>query len=360
MMRICVALALLAVVACGCAHAAGLKVVGETAVPLDGREVTIPVPDRGVAEDYMVELEGVITCSLDGKQYTPAQAHDLKRGLVQLVAPGTQIGASGVITQFHWPRSTAPPPELVGAYIDVDTLVERYIVTPTEARESLSGEVVLRLYQERSSGGGLTAIVIAVVVFCFCALTIASLVAGSRRRAPMGDVERILKQIDTKQATALRAIDDERWDAGELGSQIKRLKTGAHELAGHIQTFRASSAQVNRDRLASEIADVERRMEQTDREELKTELQATLDAKQNVQGLLADTDANEARYVLRLQKIESALDAVVLQMADQDSRLADGKVDRKAMDALNAELKSLDEAIKELSVLDEAGAIAAR
>ena len=71
-----------------------------------------------------------------------------------------------------------------------------------------------------------------------------------------------------------------------------------------------------------------------------------------------------SEMIIGIDRGASFTDLAVVQdqlvAGHQDRSLADGQADRKAIDALNAELKSLDEAIAELSVLDEAQAIAAR
>lgn len=327
--------------------------LASASIPLDGRAVSLPLEETGPGEVRVV-VSGSIQCGYDGTTYVPNPPNGTEAGSIGW-APSTALQllvdeSSPTRAVLRLDPAVSRRPESVEAWVEVDRFVHRFIITPAEVRDSLSGDLTLEVYGA-GRGTALGWSLIPAGLLCM----LLGAVSWLRRDpgADMRDIEAILRRIDEKYPRVRDGVADERWDAGELKSQLKRLHSGAHELARHIGAFRETARRVDREQLASEIAGIEKQLEGADREELRREIEATLDEKQKVRGLLADTDANEARYVLRLSKIDSALDAVSLQLAEQDSRLADDRVDRKAMDALGAELKSLDEAIGELSILDD-------
>ena len=91
---------------------------------------------------------------------------------------------------------------------------------------------------------------------------------------------------------------------------------------------------------------------QLDCEDVRQETESTLAAKPKLRDLLADSDASEAWYLLRLSKIESTIDATTMRVAGQEQRLADEVHEDRAIAELEEELKWLDEAIQELKVVD--------
>ena len=154
----------------------------------------------------------------------------------------------------------------------------------------------------------------------------------------MADVAEITSRIDRKYEAALKAIRTGRGEPSELRLQLERLRDGARELTGHIDAFRPAAATVDRTRLALDIARAERQLGRADRDDVRREIESTLDAQRKLHRLLADADANESRYLLRLSRIESTIHATVVRATGQDRVLADERSDDEAI----AELKFLD------------------
>ena len=109
---------------------------------------------------------------------------------------------------------------------------------------------------------------------------------------------------------------------------------------------------MDRQQLEAEISRIEQQLQQTQRDDVRHEMEATLSAKRKLRDLLTDTDASEARYLLRLSKIESTIDATTVWVTGQEQRLADQVAEDRAIAELQDELKALDQAIEELKVVD--------
>ncbi len=337
----------------------GFQRVAEIEVPLTGREVAIELPRGAKPEDIRVVLAGVFKCSYDRGSYdalrvtTDSDEFDREHGYVEWSPAGMELADSDVSTHryvLRLPENTRELPASVSAWIDVDQFVTDFIITPSDVRQSLSGALRLAVWRAR---GGSPAGPMAVVGLL--ALGVVAVVLVRRRNRPpvaMSDVEEHLRRIDRKYESAMGTIEGQREDTFELSSELERLRDGARELAKHIEAFRGAARTVDREQLDAEIARMERQLEQADRDDVRDELEATLAAKRKLRDLLAHTDASEARYLLRLSKIESTMDATTMWVTGQEQRLADEVGEDRAIAEIEEELESLDQAIEELKVVD--------
>ncbi len=337
---------------------AGFDHVAEVAIPLDGREVTLSLPRRARQGDLRVVIEGSFRSSYNGTTYYP-RGTDRPRSASGLLVPYVRCRPETLaLVSTHSPANRyvfrlptdEPPPTNVGAWVDIDRLVTELIITPSEVRESLSGDLTLELWR-RPTHRGLYLLLGVAVLGALLGLVVVRL-----RRAPavdMSDVAAILRRIDEKYGPTAGSISERRADARDLRAQLAKLRDGAQDLARQIEAFRRAARSVNPDKLDVEIRETEKQLEQATRDDVRREIEAALAAKQKLKALLADTQATEARYLQRLSKIEAAIDTTHLRVTSQEQRLADEAADRQAIEALTAELESLDEAIDELKVLDE-------
>jgi hypothetical protein len=337
---------------------AGFERIAEVAVPLDGREVTLSLPRTVRAGDLRIVIEGSFRSSYNGRTYYP-RGTDRPRPDSGLLVPyvrcrpetlalvSTHAPADRYV--FRLPTDEALP-ESVGAWVDIDRLVTELIITPSEVRESLSGDLTLELWRRPTHRGLYLLLGVAVLGALF------GLAVVRLRRAPgadMSDVAAILRRIDEKYGPTARSISERRADAPDLRAQLAKLRDGARNLARQIEAFRQAARTLDPHKLDVEIGETEKQLEETTREDVRREIEVTLAAKRKLKELLADTQATEARYLQRLSKIEAAIDTTHLRLTSQEQRLADEAADKQAIDALTAELESLDEAIDELKVLDE-------
>ncbi len=325
----------------------GFVRAAQVQVPPTGREVAIPVPQGTAGSDLRVVLGGSFACSYNGRSYDAAD------GYIRWSPEQMRI-AERDARQHRYvlrPSTEGAAPESVSAWVDVDRLVRELIVTPSEVRESLSGDVRLELWVAKRAGSVL-AIILPVAA---AVLVIGGLAAVSTRRAQqsMADVDDLLRRIERKYATATGSARERDWDTAEFEDKLAELRGSAEHLAGQIATFRRTARTVDRDQLEQEIADAQRRLAAAEREDLRAELQSVIEAKRRLRDLLEDSAATQQRCLLRLSRIESALDTAVVQIAEQDGRMADRGADRDAIEGLERELRATDETIEELKFLED-------
>lgn len=341
------------------ADLAGFERVGQVEVPLTGREVALPLPQGARPTDLRIVLEGLFDCSLNGRTYDAVytasdtgqfdRRHDYVRWTPEDMALA-EYDTSAHQYVLKLAEDSGELPQAVSARVNVDQFVTDLIVTPSEVRQSLSGSLRLELWQASGSSAGAALIVGAVVVLA--ALAAVVLLRRGKPAEEMADVAELLSRIERKYESAMSTIEGQREDAFELSSQLQRLRDGAQELGEHIAAFRGAASTVDRQQLEGEIARAQQQLQQTERADLRQEIEATLAAKRKLRDLLTDTDANEARYLLRLSKIESTIDATTMWVTGQERLLADEVGEDRAIAELEQELKSLDEAIEELKIWD--------
>ena len=334
---------------------AGFRRVAAATVPLDGREVTLRIPRGARREDIAVVLEGSFTCSYNGRTYyVRGNSGDPNSGVGYVLWTPPKgflpidAGVSSQRVVLGPSFDVASVPETAGAYVNIDQLVRELMITPSEVKQSLSGRARLEVWQT-SRPPLLAALLFGGLVL----IGVLAVIARLRRsdRASTADAQAILRRIERKYAPAMKAIDDQRWDAHELRSQLTQLRDGAREFVRRIGAFRRAAGSVDRAKLEAEISQAERQLAEAQRDDLRAEVESTLAAKRKLRELLTDTQANEARYLLRLSKIEAAMDTASLWVTGQEAQLADEGVDRKAIDTIHKELESLDRAIEELRVV---------
>jgi len=326
----------------------GFRKVAEAAVPLDGREVAVPLPKGVRAEDLRVVLRGLVACSYSGQTYDGADAAHIGRSPEGLIAvPGD---SNAHVAVFRLPDG--PPPPSVSAWMDTDRLVTELIITPSEVRNSLSGDLRLEVWQAEARPLVLLLRLLGTAAIVGLAVAIAH--AWRKPRISMADAKQSLRRIDEKARLATAAVDARRWDAGELKSQVARMRNGAHDLGRQIGALRRAAKSIDREDLGRKIEANEARLAEAEQPRVREEIEATLTEQRKLRELLADAEAGEARHLLRLSKIESALEGARLWLTTQEGELADERVDAQAIEALNRELKSLDEAIADLRVVQRA------
>lgn len=333
----------------------GFVRAAQVQVPLTGREVALPVPPGTEAADIRVVITGTFTCALNGRTYD-AYAYSgsdamSPLGYVQWSPQSMSLSQLDKGNHRYVLKAAPGPsaPASVSAWVDTDRLVRELIVTPSGVRNSLSGDLRLELWLAER-GHGLAGVLLPVGA----ALVILIVLAGvsARRSHRMADVEEALRRIDRGYEAAKRAAGNRTWDSEDLERKLDDLQQSAQDLAREIGRVRQTARSVDRARLEQEIAETERRFDATEREDLRAELPAVLDAKLKLREMVGDTEATAQRHLLRLARIEATLDTLVVQMAEQDGRMAATDSDREAIDALQREVAATDAAIEELKMIE--------
>ena len=333
----------------------GCRRVAQVEVPTSGREVALQVPPGVDASDLRVVILGTFECSYNGRSYDAFGLvdQDLKSPLwyVRWTPEMRVVERNPAAHLYVLALPEGPAPEAVTAWVDVDRLVTELIVTPTEVRDSLSGDLRMELWRATRTSdalalmGGLVAVLGAVVI--------AVVVTQRRAARGMADVDAALRRVESKCATAMRTAREREWDSADLQEHLAKLRDGARELAAQVGVFRRTVRGVDDERLERDIARTRRQLEEADRDDLRAEAQSVLEARERLRELVADASAAEQRYLLRLSRIEATIEATTLWLTGQEGRLADRGADRQAIEALETELAATDATIAELKALED-------
>ena len=333
----------------------GCKRVAQVEVPTTGREVALPVPRGADAADLRVVILGIFECSYNGRSYDAlgpvGEEGEQPLGYVRWTPEMRVIERNRAAHLYVLALPDGPAPEAVTAWVDVDRLVTELIVTPTQVRESLSGDVRMELWRAPRASDSLA--LMGGLVAVLGALVIAVVITQRRSAHGMADVEAALRRVEGKCATAMRTAREREWDSADLQDHLAKLRDGARELAAQVGVFRRTVRGVDRERLERDIARTRRQLEEADRDDLRVEAQSVLEARERLRELVADAAAAEQRYLLRLSRIEATIEATTLWLTGQEGRLADRGADRQAIEALETELAATDATIAELKALED-------
>ncbi len=335
----------------------GFERIAQVEVLPNGREVALPLPAGADPRDLRVVLTGTFACSYNGRSYDALhttgggarfdEPHEYVRWSPEMEVIDQDPSAHRYVLRL--PPGDAP--ESVTAWVDVDRFVTDLIITPSEVRASLGGGLRMELWRAPRAADSLA--LISGLVAVLAALALAVVIAQRRAARGMADVEDSLRRIERKHATALRTTRDREWDSADLREHLQRLRDGARELAAQIAAFRRTAREVDRHRLDEEIAQAEEQLERSEREDVRAELQLALDAKRRLRDLVEDSAATQQRCLLRLSRIESAIEATTLWVTGQEGRIADRGADREALAALEQELAATDATIAELKAIED-------
>lgn len=358
-LRIAAAVAVFAILVspAPCAELSGFERVAAADVPMTGREVALQVPEGARPRELRAVLAGSFKCSYNGRTYDalfssigegPGQPHSFVRwSPAEMEVMAENRAAHRYVLRLPEGAGT---PASVSAWVDVDGFVTEFIITPSEVRQSLSGNLRLQLWRASPQGPPPWLIIGGIVGIAALGLGAFGLWRQARRR--MADVRELLGRIERSYTTAMDSVRESDWDTGEHERQLRHLRDGARELAERIGGFRRVAGRIDRDRLDDEIAQTQARLQEAERDDVRQELRSVLDARRRLREAVEDTEAAEQRYLLRLSRIDSTLEATSLWVTEQDGRFADRGEDRSAIEALKQELRAVDGAIEELKILE--------
>lgn len=327
---------------------------GSADIPLDGTAVSLPAMlDKG---EYQVRLSGTFECEIDGRRYDAryrqdatgdfAQPHDLV-----VLAPPVEIIAEDT-AKHTYTFGPVPgkdhPGESITVRVDVDRLVDEFIRTPSEVRESLSGDLEAELLYVPPAVplGVLIASIVAPLLLVLFVIT--ALIQASRHaaRRPHEDVHAMRRRIQRKVRLALDEVGTRERLFEHLRGQLRELGRGADELARHVIAFREA-------RLAHDEADVQDDIERLehDLQDAKTEVAREQIAreiryKQETLEYLRVNAERESEYILRLSRTETTLDNLRLKLPQLKAEMG-VRMEQPACDEVENELELLRGALAE-------------
>jgi len=164
---------------------------------------------------------------------------------------------------------------------------------------------------------------------------------------PRKETHQRLRSIDRKCGAAQRQARDSGELFGELAGQLADLQSSAHMIVSKLDTDDMAERAGRRATLQAELARLEQQLQMATDERVRAECQAAVDGKRSALEALQSIETQREWCVMRLSKIEAAVDAALAKMdAVKLQFAADGNEDA-AIGSLRLELdlvrKTLDD-----------------
>jgi hypothetical protein len=251
------------------------------------------------------------------------------------------------------------PPALVrsgqslGLHVDVDRLVAEYLITPSEVRQALSGEVRVRVLQAPPPPLPIGAILGWSAVPTLAAVGAVGWVVRRRMRFQGldADLRERVERVEERYAQALRATRDHSETLAPLGQRLRSLQGSTLGLARQAQELRRSRSRIDRARIAAEIVSYQERLPTLNDDRLRGETASVLAARERTLALFGELEAAEAQCLIRLDKIEAVLEATALSLRGTHGRAvaaAAARDDDELCRVLDAEVSAIREVQEEL------------
>lgn len=331
-----------------------LQPAGSAEVSLDGTAVALPeMKDSG---EYQVRLSGTFECGIDGRRYDARYRQDAAghftqpHGLVVLDPPAESITEDTAKHTFTF----GPVPgkdnagESVTVRVDVDRLVDEFIRTPSEVRESLTGELRAELlYAPPTVPPSVLVPAIALPLFV-AVFVISALVNASRRatRRPYEDVHALRRRIQRKARLALQEVGTREILFEHLREQLRELGRAADELARHVLTFRATRLAHDEQDVQEDIERLENDLTQAASDAVRNQINREVAHKQETLQYLRANAEREADYLLRLSRTETTLDNLRLKLPHLRLEM-DARLEQPVADEVESELELLRAAVQQ-------------
>jgi hypothetical protein len=268
---------------------------------------------------------------------------------------------------FEVPAALARSGQSIGVGLDLPQMVRDFLLTPSEVVDQLSGDMQIQLQQRAAvpvagiagsatSHAGTTSA--STAPYWLAALLLAAcagVIWYCRRTAGLSQqLHRQLQRIRTRHAEVQSLLrgDADRFD--RVAEHVSRLKDGAETLARAMQRFVRLQDGLDTDSLEREIGELEQQQQAAQREDLQQEIGSTLVEKRRLHDVLGDTRTRQARYALRLSKIEAVLESTRLSIpklaALEEDLVAQHGSHRQqdVLEQIQFELRAVEEALVEL------------
>jgi len=342
--------------------APGFRMVSQTAVPMDGTVVATATMEAG--RDYLVVLYGTFRFSHNGTAYDArlstadpqgrapfGQEHDyVKVSPAELVLVESDPRNHRFV--YALAPGTAPSGLSASAAIDVDRMVEDFLIPPSEVRRGLSGELMIQLWERpEPAAGGLLAHPLVRAGGVLLLLVIVSLILLARSGTEVAARER---RLDGKYRQARAAALAGGGFFAELVRELDSLRESARLIGRSARRYRIGEGTARELALRAEIAALERKVAAAPDERVRADGEAALAAKREALAVVERGQASREHALMRLTKIEAAFDAARARVEEirAGAAPAEGSEDVR-IDGLTAELdlvrRTLDDAGPEVS-----------
>lgn len=330
--------------------------VASVDIPLNGTAVSLP--EMGENRTYLLDISGTFTCTIDGRTYDPIyrtdaagafrETHDLVV-VEPAEAQRIELAAGDHTYVYELPTDENFVGESFVVRLNVDRLVDEFIRTPSEVRQSLSGGLKAALLVAPPAPNFALLIAAILVPLLIVGTVLGVMIQAARRTAerPYEDVEAMRRRIGRKCKEALAETEADQRLFDELRARVRSLRDGADELAGHVIAFREVKLRHNENEIEGEIVRLQEQLDKAQAADVVTRCREEIAAKQELLEFLKANEANESRYLLRLTQVETTVDALRLKIPQLRVHLAETGADESAVAEIDAELELLTKAIEE-------------
>ena len=335
------------------------KVLATATVPLDGTAVSLPTMDK--PGGYALQVSGTFRCDLDGREYDALSRTAPLKGLTTPHGLLVVEPADATVVErdegrhryvFGLPARRQTTGESFTVRLNVDALVTEFIRTPSEVRQSLSGDLKAELLFTPATPDRRPAYAAAALLALLGALVagMMALAARQARQRPFDDVLALQRRVGAKCSEALGEIGGEELLFDELRTRVMGLRDGANELARHVVTFRQARLQHKPAETEAEIGRLEAQLSEATAPDTQARCRDQIAAKRATLTALRETEQTETRYLLRLAAAETAIDDVRLRLPHLRVGLDETGSDQAAVAAIDQELGLLQGAIHDIRV----------
>jgi hypothetical protein len=324
-----------------------------TALVTAGGQVLTPALDQS-RFGYRIVLRGLARFAYTGEEFDAVhrtgdpEPHDY---LAWTPAPPVLVAQDRFLHHyiFEVPREWSLKGQSVGVGINVDRLVERYLIPPSEVRSQLSSEIRMVVRQAPLVPPNPLMDVARVSVPAALALTAVGLVIR-RRMAFRGMTPALAEQalrIDRKYRAACAAVSAEQARQFPLQARLAALKASSDDLVRRTRSIQSARRASTQEALAAEIAALERRTVTLADAAARRDGELALAEKRGALSLLDELAEAETRCLMRLARIEAALDATCVSLRRSQAGEAAERPEDAVCRELDAEVAAIREAARD-------------
>jgi hypothetical protein len=254
---------------------------------------------------------------------------------------------------FRIPASLGLEEGSVGVRVDVDRLVDQYLIPPSEVRRGISGDMTVTVLRTALAPPSPWPYLVG--ASAPAALLVGGVAWAIRRRRMYGglstDLQAALARIEAKHRAAVAAVGRQSGQLFPFSERLGAVRSGALGLARRLQEIRETRQLMEPHALETEIARLEEQLSRLTDDRARREGEIALREKRRALDLLAEVERAEARCAMRLGKIEAILETATLTLrARRPPPTPSAWVPGPATPAEDALLRELD---AEVAAIDE-------
>jgi hypothetical protein len=248
---------------------------------------------------------------------------------------------------FRIPNEWRLQGQSVGVRVDVDQLVNEFLIPPSEVRSALSGDVRMTVLQTPLAPANPWPLI------AWTSLPAALLAGGAgwvirRRMAFRGlspELQARLARIEQRCRAARAALGPAHGRLFPLEERLTAVREGAVSLARQLQDLRDARRLTDQRTLEAEMTLLQGRLATLTDATARREGEIALGEKRKTLTALSEMERAEARCAMRLSKIEAVLESTCLTLRERRT----GPASEPAEDSLRRELDAEVAAIAEVT-----------